>query len=65
MICCVSVLSAHVIPLAVTCYVFSLSLARARAHYFARYLTVMVKIQTLVINVAVALSGSIIWWDSP
>ena len=44
---CLSVLRAHAIPLAVTGCVSALPHARARAHYFARYLTVIVKIRTL------------------
>ena len=48
------------IPLAVTGYVPAL----LRAHYFARYLTVRVKISTLGSNVAVALAGSLVWWGS-
>ena len=57
----------HVIPLAVTGCVSALPRARvhARAHYFARYLTVTVKICTLGIIVPVALDGSLVWWDSP
>ena len=39
--------------------------AHAHAHQFTRYLTVTVKIRTLGSNVAVALSGSLVWWDSP
>ena len=34
------------------------------AHYFARYLTVTVKIRILGSNVKVALAGSLVWWDS-
>ena len=41
-----------------------LSRVRVCAHYFARYLTVTVKICTLGSNVAVALAGSIVWWGS-
>ena len=64
-ICCLSVLCARVIPLAVTGFVSSLPCARARAHYFARYLTVTVKIRTLGSNVSVALTGYLVWWDLP
>ena len=63
-ICCVSVLRARVIPLVVTGCVSALLCAHARVHYFARYLTVTVNIQTLGSNVAVALAGSILWWGS-
>ena len=65
MICSVSALCARAIPLAVTVCVSALPRARAHAHYFARYLTVTVKIRTLGGNVAVALAGSLVWWDSP
>ena len=64
-ICCMSALRAREIPLAVTGCVSALPRVRARAHYLARYLTVTVKIRTLGINFAVALSGSLVWWDSP
>ena len=64
-ICCVSALRARAVPLAVTGCVSALPRARVRVHYFARYLTVMVKIRTLGSNVAVALAGSLVWWDSP
>ena len=64
-ICCLSALRARAIPLAVTGCVSALPRARARTHYFARYLTVTVKIRTLGRNVAVALDGSLVWWDSP
>ena len=60
----VSDLRAPVIPLAVTGCVSALLRARARVHYFARYLTVTVKIRTLGSNVAVALDVSLIWWGS-
>ena len=55
----------HAIPLAVTGCVSALTRARVRAYYFARYLAVTVKICTLGSNVALALAGSLIWWDSP
>ena len=64
-ICCFSALGACVVPLAVTGFLSALLRAHVRAHYFARYLTVTVKILTLGSNVAVALAGSLIWWDSP
>ena len=51
-------------PLVVTDYVSALLHALVRAHYFARYLMVTVKIHTLLINVPVALAGSLVWWDS-
>ena len=41
---------AHVIPLAVTGCVSSFPCAPTRAHYFARYLTVTVKIRTLKLS---------------
>ena len=63
-ICCVSALRARAIMLALTGCVSALPCVCARAHYFARYLTVTVKICTLGINVAVAISGSLVWWDS-
>ena len=65
MICWVSALCAHAIKLAVTGFVSSLVRARAHAHYFARYLTVTVKIRSLEIIFPVSLSGSLDWWDSP
>ena len=51
---CVSALRTRAIPLAATGCVSALP--RARAHYFARYLTVTVNIHILGINVAVALA---------
>ena len=33
--------------------------------YFARYLTVTVKIRTLESIFPVLLAGSLVWWDSP
>ena len=60
-----SALRARVIPLTVTCCVSALPHAHARAHYFSRYLMITVKIRTLGSNVAVALSGSVVWWDLP
>ena len=63
LICWVSALYARTIPLAVTGCVSDLPRARARAHYFARYLTVTVKIRTLGSNFVVALDGSLVWWD--
>ena len=62
-ICCVSVIRARAIPLLVTGFVSALPRARARAHYFVRYLNVLVKISTLGSNVSVALAGSLVWWD--
>ena len=59
-----SALRAHAIPFAVTGCVSAISHARAHAHYFARYLTVTVKIRTLGSNVAVALAGSLVLWGS-
>ena len=44
--------------------VSALPCAFAHAHYFARFLTVMVKIIIIGINVAVVLSGSLVWWNS-
>ena len=64
-ICCLSVLRAHAIPLAVTSCVSAISHARMRAHYFEFYLTVTVNIRTLGSNVPVAFAGSLVWWDSP
>ena len=52
------------VPLAVTGCVSTLPHARARVHYFARYLTVTVKICTLGSIVPVALTGSLVWRDS-
>ena len=54
----------RVIPLAITGCVYALPLAPVRA-YFARYLTVTVKIRTLESIFPVLLAGSLIWWDSP
>ena len=56
---------ARVIPLAVTSCVSDLPCAPARAHYFARYLTVTVKIRTLESIFPVLLAGCLNWWDSP
>ena len=64
-ICCLSALHARAIPLAVTGCMSALLRAGARTHYFARYLTVTVKIRTIGSSVPVALSGSLVWWDSP
>ena len=64
-ICCMSALRVHAIPLAVTCSVYALPRVRAGAHYFSCYLTVTVNIRTLGSNVAVALAGFLVWWDSP
>ena len=58
-------LRAHAIPLVVTGCVSSLPRAHARAHYFAHYLTVTVKIRTLGSIFPAALDGSLVWWDSP
>ena len=63
--CCLSELHARTIPLTVTGCVSALPLARVHVHYFARYLTVTVKICTLEIIFPVALAGSLVWWDSP
>ena len=64
-ICFLPALYARAIPLAVTGCVSALLRARVHAHYFARYLTVTVKIHILGSNVAVALAGSLVCWDSP
>ena len=53
-----SVLRVHAI-------VSALPHARARAHYFVRYLTVTVKIHTLESIFPVALAGSLVLWGSP
>ena len=63
-ICCLSALRAHVIPLAVTGWVSNLPRARVHAHYFVRDLTVSVKIRTLEIIFPVALAGSLVCWYS-
>ena len=65
-ICCVSALCVRAVPLSVTGYVSAFLRVRvhARAHYFARYLTVTVKIHTLGIIIAVALARSLVWWGS-
>ena len=63
-ICCLSALCARAIPLAVIGCLSALPCARVRAHYFARYLTVTVKILTLGSIVAVALAGSLFWLGS-
>ena len=55
----------RIAPLVVTGCVSALPHARVCTHYFARYLTVTVKIQTLGRNSPVALTGSLVWWDSP
>ena len=55
---------ARVIPLEVTGCVSALPRAPARA-YFARYLTVTVKIRTLESIFPVLLASSLVWWDSP
>ena len=60
----VRALCARFIPLAITGCVSDLSRVPARA-YFARYLTVTVKIRTLEIIFSVLLVGSLVWWDSP
>ena len=60
-----SALCARAIPLAVTGCVSALPRVHVRAHYFARYITVTVKIRTLGSNVAFLLAGSLFWWDSP
>ena len=56
---------ARVITLAVTGCVSALPRVPARAHYFARYLTVTVKIRALESIFPVLLAGSLVWWDSP
>ena len=61
----VRALCACVIPLAVTGCVSALPHAPARAHYLARYLTVMVKIRTLESIFTVLLAGSLVQWDLP
>ena len=54
----------RVIPLEVTGYVSAFPCAPART-YFARYLTVTVKLRTLESIFPVLLAGYIVWWDSP
>ena len=61
----VRALCARVIPLAVTGSLSALTCAPARAHYFARYLKVTVKMRTLESFFPVLLTGSLVWWDSP
>ena len=61
----VRALCVRVIPLVVTGYVSDLPRAPSRAHCFARYLTVTVRIITLESIFPVSLAGSLIWWDSP
>ena len=56
---------ARVIPFAVMSCVSALPRAPAHAHYFARYLMVMVEIHTLEGILPVLLAGSLVWWDSP
>ena len=63
-ICCVSAFHAHAIPLTVTGFVSTLLCAHVRAHHFARYLTVQVKIRTLGSNVADALAVFPVWLGS-
>ena len=58
-------LCTRVIPLAVTGCVSPLPCAPASVYYFARYLTVTVKIRTLESIFPVFLDGSLVWWDSP
>ena len=58
-------LCARVIPLAVMGRMSALPHAPARAHFFARYLTVTFKIRTLESIFPVLLAGSLVWWDSP
>ena len=55
---------ASVIPLEVTGCVSALPCAPVSA-YFARYLTVKVKICTLEIIFSDLLAGSLVWWYSP
>ena len=55
----------RVIALAVTGCMSVLPRAPAHTHYFARYLTVTVKIRTIEIIFSVWLAGSLVWWDSP
>ena len=57
----VRALRVHVIPLVVKCCVSALPHAPACAHYFARYLTVTVKILTLESIFPVSLAGSLVW----
>ena len=64
-VCYVYALRARAITLEVTGCVSDLLRARAHAHYFVRSLNVTVKIHTLGSNVAVALPGSLVLWDSP
>ena len=64
-ICCLSAIRARAISLAASGFVSALPRAPAHAHYFARYLTVTVNIQTLEIIFLVSLAGSLVWWDSP
>ena len=59
-ICCVSALSARVIPLEITGCESALLHARAHTNYFTRELNVTVKICTLGSNVAVTLTGSLV-----
>ena len=63
-ICCVSALCVRAIQLVVTGFMSALQRACAYAHYFARLLTVTVRIRTLGSNAAVATDGSIVWWGS-
>ena len=56
--------SVCVITLAVTCCVSALPHSPACV-YFARYLTITVKIRTLESIFPVLLAGSLVWWDSP
>ena len=51
---------ACVIPLVVTGWVSALPRAPVRLHYFARYLTVMVNIQTLESIFTVSFAGSLV-----
>ena len=61
----VRALCVRVIQLAITVCVSALPHARARSHYFARYLRVTVKIRTLESIFPILLVCSLVWWDSP
>ena len=56
---------ARVVTLVATDCVYALPRVPARVHYFARYLTVIVKIRTLESIFSVFLAGSLVWRDSP
>ena len=63
-ICCVSALCAHAIPMALTSCVSAIPRALAKTHYFENLLTLTVKIHTLGSNVTVTLSRSLVWLGS-